>query len=118
MACKVKLENKIILQATSGLIETLYYEFLEETQKKNIVMNTDLENFIDKLQFSYLTLGGERFDIAEIITSSKNLQTIISVLELVINNIKQELAPFALNDLWNFYFELGKYKEELEIQGK
>lgn len=118
MACNVKIGNKIILQATSGLIETLYYEFVEVVQQKKMAMNSDLENFIDKLQFSYLTLGGERFDIAEIITSSKNLQIIMSILELVIDIIKRELADFALKNLWNFYFELEKYKNELESQGK
>lgn len=118
MACNVQLEKKIILQTTSGVMEALHLEFLHIVEDKNIIMNDDLQNFIDKLQFSSLTTGGEPFYIEEIITSSEKMQTIIFILAIAINNIKSELAGFALKDLWNFYGELEKYKKELKHQGK
>ena len=117
MGCRIRIGDKIILYTSSGVIETLYHEFLEEIQQQKIPMNKDLENFVDKLQVSAITLGGEWFDVEKEVSSSKNLGIILDILENVIDKIKLEVADFALKDLWNFYAELCIYKEQLEQKG-
>lgn len=117
MSCSIKKNGQIIFRSSVSIFESLYHEIKELLTAENLKTNSEFDIFIEKLDETTFTLGGTSIDIAEIFNNSKNLELLINLLEKSIIKLKPQIRDFVLKDLLDFYFELKKYKEELETEG-
>lgn len=117
MSCSIEKNGQIIFRSSISIFESLYHEIKELVTVENLKTNSEFDIFMEKLDETTFTLGGTTIDIAEIFNNSKNLKILMDLLERSIIKLKPQIRDFVLKDLWNFYGELDKYKEELEAQG-
>lgn len=118
MACSIKKNKEIIFRSTAGVFERLYHAMNDIVEQEEVETNEEFDHFMEKLDETLFTLGGTLIDVEKIFTRSKNLELLISLFERAIYMVRSRVRDYVIEDLWKFYAELIKYKEELVAQGK
>lgn len=116
MAFRIMKKNIELIECSSGMFDTLTYNFEELIRKKRI-NTSEIIILINEMKFHTETMYPV-FDISEFIQESRSIKIVIDLLEQTIAKIQHTLREQALKNLWKFHAELVKYKEELEAQGK
>lgn len=117
MAGEISINDKDVLNYTSGFFQIIYNEMEEVIREKSKNLTPEMINFMNKMKihskgcFPY-------FDVAEYIKTSDSLQELLSILEETINRLKGAVLETAIASLWDFYKELMIYGDELMAQGK
>ena len=116
MSVQYFCNGKEILHTKTSDIDFIHRIIQDHIFEKNISLSPNLENLMAHLEAGG---GGVGVDFADYLKTKKDAQEFISLLKMGIKGIENVFVPpykeKRMQLLWNFYHELVKYAEELEL---
>lgn len=113
MGCNIYIKEKLIIDCSAGMLETLYYAFEEYLENNQLLNNHEIKNLLHQMFVAKENMCVYGFDFGEHIHNPSTIDLLSHIIDMCLPNLKNILKPHAIDYILKLKEELLLYKKDL-----